>query len=178
MGVGWARSYVRPGRVTCAAVSNVVQAEREAQALIESVKQLGRPLKEDEARIVRARAGELRETISAAHHADLVANRAEVISHGTPFISQAIRRAQDEARSRIEAVKTCSNCPAAETFRGSGEVVVHCAVERSLVDSRKDPQSLLTFCLGDYTACPSWRAEKERQRLGHKAPLVPATEGV
>lgn len=158
-------------------MSNVVQAEREAQALIESVKRLGRPLRADEAQIVRTRAGELRETISAAHHADLVENRAEVISHGRPYISRAIRVAQEEARRRVTAIKGCSNCPAAETFRGSGEVLVHCAVERSVVDSRRDPQSLLTFCLGDYTACPSWRAEKERERLGQK-PLVSASEGV
>lgn len=127
---------------------------------------------------MRARAAELRETISAAHAADIAGRHPEVITHGRPAAGIAIRRAQAEARTRLEARKGCSACPAAETLRGTGEVVVICGVERGPVDSRTDPQSLLTFCFGDYKTCPSWRAEKERERLGHRAPLVSDAEAV
>lgn len=41
-----------------------------------------------------------------------------------------------------------------------GEAVL-CKITETLVSARKDPRSLMAFCLGDPTQCPVWRAEKD-----------------
>jgi hypothetical protein len=40
---------------------------------------------------------------------------------------------------------------------------VRCKIEKSTVDAATSPSSLLRFCMGSYTACPSWRAEQENR---------------
>jgi hypothetical protein len=59
-------------------------------------------------------------------------------------------------------------CPAAmplfETPEGAG---VRCAVDRNTLTALRDPQSLDTFCFGNYAMCTSWQMEKEWVAEGH-----------
>jgi hypothetical protein len=59
--------------------------------------------------------------------------------------------------------------PIAETAAGSG---CECRVEQNALVASRDPSSLTQFCLADYCACPTWRAEKERVWAKQRAPLV------
>lgn len=59
-------------------------------------------------------------------------------------------------------------CPAGEIC-GKG---VRCRVEQNTLDAYLDPTTLETFCLGGYTECSSWRAEKARIEEQRTAPLV------
>lgn len=97
----------------------------------------------------------------------MVEQRPEVISRGAPFLGGLARAGQSEARRRLEQTRgfkaACSDCPAANVSREtSGGVRVLCRVEGTELSSRTDPQSLLTFCLGNHRACPSWVMERER----------------
>lgn len=49
-------------------------------------------------------------------------------------------------------------CPAGER---KGEAGCFCSVEGGLIDGRRDTSSITAFCMGDYTSCPTWQAEKE-----------------
>lgn len=55
-------------------------------------------------------------------------------------------------------------CPASnpifETLHGSG---VRCRIERTTLLADLDPSSLLAFCCGDYTTCPTWRRMREAE---------------
>jgi hypothetical protein len=148
-----------------------VTPEREAAELLGRVRSLGRPLSEDERRTVGAKARLLREQIAGSYQRDLVERRSEVLTHGRPAAAFAARRGQDEARRRIaEKVQgsgaRCVGCPAADAQRVDDGLLVHCRVEGSVLSSRTDPQSVLSFCAGDYRLCPSWRAEREAERAG------------
>lgn len=68
------------------------------------------------------------------------------------------------------------DCPAAGTaLAGQG---VYCKIERHTLDARKgrEPTSVMNFCCGDHTACPTWRAEKERIWAERRAELVEEPE--
>lgn len=161
-------------------MDEVAQAEREAEALIAKVRSLRRPLTEDERRAVGARARALRPIIAAAHERAMIEGRPEVVSRGAPVSGIGAQRGQEEARRRLAARvrakgAACVECPAASAHRtGGDELLVVCGVELSELSSRTDPQSLLTFCAGDYKACTSWIAEREAQRAGRKHALVGA----
>lgn len=43
-----------------------------------------------------------------------------------------------------------------------GDAGCHCAIERGVIDARRNPESVEAFCLGEYTTCPTWRAERKR----------------
>jgi hypothetical protein len=93
-------------------------------------------------------------------------NRPEVITRGKPFLGDLAQRGQVEARYRLERTQgfklACSDCPAAQTSREvGGGVRVECRVEGTTLSSRTDPQSLLTFCMGDHQSCPSWVMDRE-----------------
>lgn len=60
-------------------------------------------------------------------------------------------------------------CPAGTAVGGDGCV---CAIERLRIDGRRNPDSIQAFCLGEYTACPTWRAERDRIDAGEKTELV------
>lgn len=77
-------------------------------------------------------------------------------------------------------------CPAGRKVElgAKGSPGCRCGIERSLIDGHSDPSSLLAYCMGDgspgrpgYTACPSWRAQRDADRRGEGA-LVGPTEGV
>lgn len=59
--------------------------------------------------------------------------------------------------------------PIGEALEGSG---CHCRVEHSAILAATSPRSLLAFCLGDYRACPTWQAEKERVWADMRTELV------
>lgn len=61
-------------------------------------------------------------------------------------------------------------CPAADFVgeRPAG-TTVRCGVEHTLIESLHDPNTLRSFCYGDYTLCPSWRDDKERYWARRKA---------
>jgi hypothetical protein len=46
---------------------------------------------------------------------------------------------------------------------------VECAVEESFIDAATEPSSILAYCAGRYTTCPSWRSEKENRWAQKKA---------
>jgi hypothetical protein len=64
-------------------------------------------------------------------------------------------------------------CPAGtaihETPEGSG---CRCAIERNTLTALRDPSSLLGYCLSDYSACPTWQAEKQHVEAGHRRALL------
>lgn len=64
-------------------------------------------------------------------------------------------------------------CPAGtavfETAEGSA---CRCKVEEQTITFLRDPSSLVNFCMGLYTLCPSWQAEKGRIEEGTVKPLV------
>ena len=45
---------------------------------------------------------------------------------------------------------------------------LRCGVEGTVLTAAGDPMSVSTFCLGDHTNCPSWRAEREAQWAGRR----------
>jgi hypothetical protein len=104
---------------------------------------------------------------TADHLAERMAQqRPEVLTRGKPFLGNLMHRGQVEARRRLERTDgfrlACSDCPAAQVSREIDDGVrVECGVEGTTLSSRTDPQSLLTFCLGDYKACPSWVMNRE-----------------
>lgn len=52
-------------------------------------------------------------------------------------------------------------CPAGqpvfETPEGSA---CRCSIEKNTLSALRDPESLSTFCMGNYTMCTSWQTEK------------------
>lgn len=64
-------------------------------------------------------------------------------------------------------------CPAgsavAETPEGSA---CRCHVEDTTISLLRDPSSFVHFCMGDYTRCPTWQAEKERIAAGERDELI------
>lgn len=149
------------------------QLEAEAAALERKIRTLGRPLTPEEQRYVRERVARMRLRLEERILEKMMDDRPEIVSAGRPVTAFLARKGQEEARARLELKAPCSDCPAATVFRAVGAgMTVHCAVEDRPLSSATDPQSLLTFCLGEYEACPSWRAEKEAlARTGHGVPL-------
>lgn len=111
-----------------------------------------------------------------------------VSAHEGEMRAKQMRRSIDRMRARVRegGAAACAECPAAQLLGTSGAngVTVKCGVEKSLVTERESPSSLVNFCLAPagmnegYAACPSWRAEKEREWHGNRAPLIAAHEGV
>lgn len=58
-----------------------------------------------------------------------------------------------------------AGCPA---LAGSG---VLCRVEHHVIDGRLNPYTLRDFCLGEYKACPTWRADKDAVAEGRRGAL-------
>lgn len=50
-------------------------------------------------------------------------------------------------------------CPAGTC---SGGRAVYCGIECHLIEAAHEPSTIMRYCAGDYTQCPTWRAEKER----------------
>lgn len=82
--------------------------------------------------------------------------------------SEELRRNMHEARRALRASpqyqRRATDCPAGacvgETPRG---VAVRCRIEGALIAEGDSPGSLVEYCMGDHTACPTWRAERERE---------------
>lgn len=153
------------------------ELERRGLLLKRKVRSLGRPPSAEEEREIRKEARAIREGLADSMMQQLIHDRPEVISRGKPHSGEAAQRGQNEARSRLhdkpEFKDACSRCPAAAvTQRVDGEVSVVCGVEGTVLSSATDPQSVLTFCMGDHLGCPSWQAEKEAIAAGRKAALV------
>lgn len=146
----------------------LVVMERQVVEMERKVRSLGRPLTHEERLHLTEEVGKIRAAVADEMAARM--ERPEVVSNGRPRSSMSAKRGLDEARHRLRArpqfQAACSDCPAAQTSAAGGEVVVRCGVEKTRLSSATSPQSLLTFCLGDYTACPSWRAERKRLALG------------
>jgi len=112
--------------------------------------------------------------------------RQRVSAHEGELLAAQMRRSIAAMRERVrESGSACAECPAAQLLGvGKQGLTVKCGVEKSLVTERESPSSLVNFCLAPagmnegYAACPSWRAEKEREWHGNRAPLVAAHEGV
>lgn len=137
----------------------------------------------DVRRGIEAKAAEIRKQLADHLMVRMIENRPEVISRGQPISGAAAQAGQLEARTRLEATRAfkdaCSDCPAAQVMRRvDGGVNVRCGVEHTLLSSASDPQSLLTFCMGDHEVCPSWRAQRDSELAGRKKPLVAVGEGV
>lgn len=152
---------------------DLVELERRTVKLNRQIRELGRPLTADEERTVRVQASQIRQGLADAVSDRLIANRPELVSKGQPVSGAAAQNGLLEARARLHKTpgfkSACSSCPAAEVSRRvDGAVVVVCRVEGTTLSSAGDPQSLLTFCLGDPQACPSWQAEKEAIAAGRK----------
>lgn len=157
------------------------QLEREVEDLTQKVRSVGRPLTHEERLAVTEQAGAIREQVADHWAARMQERKPEVVSRGKPRAAGAAKRGQLEARARLERVPefraACSSCPAAETWReATGGVTVRCGIERSRLSSETSPQSLLTFCFGDYSACTTWRLEKRRLAEGQPS-LVAEHEG-
>lgn len=57
-------------------------------------------------------------------------------------------------------------CPAGQRV---GDAGVHCSVEQHVIDGRRNTESVAGFCMGAYTECPSWRAQRDwedKRRVG------------
>jgi hypothetical protein len=57
-------------------------------------------------------------------------------------------------------------CPAGSLV---GDASVVCGIEHGVIDGRHSPESVEGFCCGEFSACPSWRMEKERVEQNKKA---------
>jgi hypothetical protein len=93
----------------------------------------------------------------------LVEEREPLVSRGGPFSAEAVQRGLHHARGRLTESKACSDCPAAQMV---GDRMVRCAIERVVFSERSDPMTLLSFCLGDYRACPTWALSREMDWAG------------
>jgi hypothetical protein len=60
-------------------------------------------------------------------------------------------------------------CPVAEAVGGT---CVWCPIEETVIDARLNPTATSAYCMGDYKACPTWRAEKQRVWAARREPLV------
>lgn len=43
----------------------------------------------------------------------------------------------------------------------TGDTGVFCGIERDVIDARTSPSSLMAYCCGEPTECPTWRKTKE-----------------
>lgn len=147
----------------------------ESALLARRVNAIGRPLTEAESARVVEESASLRRRIAAWMTRKTIENRPEVISRGAPTSHVEAVRGLREARRVLEERKSfqrgCSDCPAANDLGGGG---VRCGIEHTILRPESDPMSLATFCHGDHTACPTWRAEREKTS---SRPLVADTEG-
>lgn len=139
--------------------------------LARRVRSIGRPLTVEEKKTVTDQAAKLRARLAEVLSDRMIGGRPELVSKGKPVGGELTKRGLDEARTRLERKRefreACSECPAATVFRQVGDAVsVLCNVEGSLLSSRTDPQSVLTFCMGDYLSCPTWIAGKEAEWAG------------
>jgi hypothetical protein len=126
---------------------------------------------EEERRIFEQTAG-LRERLARYMTARMIERRPEVVTRGAPVSGEAAQRGLEKARETLRGLESFRRqrpgCPAANLL---GRGAVRCAVEHSTLDPHGDPMSLATFCYGDHTRCPTWRAERDRTT---RAPLVEA----
>jgi hypothetical protein len=93
---------------------------------------------------------------------------------GEPVSAEAARRGLEEARSRLRSNQDFrrgrSQCPAAVVLSATPgrEMTLRCGVEGTIITADGDPMSVASFCCGDHTACPSWRAEREANWAGRR----------
>lgn len=156
---------------------DLVELERRTTKLNRQIRSLGRPLTAEEEREVHVQTAQIRQGIADAMVDRLITNRPELVSRGQPLSGVAAQRGQVEARARLHQTAgfkgACSACPAASVSRRvDGAVVVVCRVEDTELSSSSDPQSMLTFCLGNHLECPSWQAEKEAMAAGKRGALA------
>lgn len=112
-------------------------------------------------------------------------DRPHVSAHEGERVSERMQRAMAAARVVLRDDPPPPTCPAAGLLpRGEDGYQLRCAVERNVLTEKDDPTSIVRYCLAPagvgsgYGACPTWRAEKERQWRGKRLPLVPVSEGV
>lgn len=112
--------------------------------------------------------------------------RPRVSAHDGELRAERIRASIAAARERVRAGTCATACPAAQQLGVNGEngLTIRCGIERSLITERESPSSLANFCLagteaadGGYSACSTWRAERERLWEGRLTPLVSTSEG-
>lgn len=54
-------------------------------------------------------------------------------------------------------------CPAGEPVAETSEgAACRCRIEHNTLTIRRDPTSLVSFCLGRYDTCSTWREDKHR----------------
>lgn len=70
------------------------------------------------------------------------------------------RRLRESRLFRRREVECPAGCYVGATPHGSG---CYCRLESTLITEGENPSSLASFCFGDYTRCPTWRAERDRE---------------
>lgn len=145
-----------------------VEIERDLALLQRQVREVGRPLTHEENAVVSQRAGEIRQRLANYMTQKLIEERPEVISRGAPVSGDAAQHGLEEARARLSG---CVSCPAAQEIHPvDGSIGCRCQIEGSILTSKTDPQSLLTFCVGTrpdaYESCPTWMAARDAELAG------------
>jgi hypothetical protein len=148
-----------------------VEIERELALLQRRVRSIGRSLSPDERAQVAEQAAGLRQKLADFYMERMVNDRPEVVSRGEPVSGDAAQRGLEEARARLRG--GCPSCPAAQEINAvDGSVSLRCAIEGSILSSKSDPQSLLTFCVGvtpgAYQGCPTWMSQREAELAGRQ----------
>lgn len=151
-----------------------VELERELLSVQRQIRSAGRALTPDEnERLAKHTAG-LRQRLAAYFTERMVMDRPEVVSRGAPVSGDAAQRGLEEARARLAARPCASGCPAAQMLHPvDGSVSLRCGVEGTVLSSKSDPQSLLSFCIGAdgdnaHEFCPTWQAAREAEFAGRQ----------
>lgn len=72
-------------------------------------------------------------------------------------INERVRRTRARRLTFDPPVVCPAGTPVFETNTGSG---CHCAIEKNTLTALRDPDSLSTYCFGNYAMCTSWQTEK------------------
>lgn len=100
------------------------------------------------------------------------------LSATLPVDSREVRRRMQEARRQLERSpqfrRGRSECPAGRfiAMTRDGTAGCLCAVEGEPISLASQPASLVDFCFGDHTRCPTWQAERRRVMAGRRTPLA------
>jgi len=63
-----------------------------------------------------------------------------------------------------ETRKRQIGCPAGERTNDQATYpACFCRIEKFLISSKTSPHSFHKFCTGDYTICPTWRMNRDRE---------------
>ena len=146
--------------------------QAEMDRAVRRASSLGRSLTSREEQELFDTTAGLRQRIADWTARKMFERRPEVRSHGTPVAGAAAKRGLEEARARLrqsEGFKKRQRCPAADVLTEDPDrFALRCGVEGTVLSAAGDPMSVHTFCVGDHTRCPSWRAEREANWAGRK----------